>query len=131
VSLGGRPCALHPEQNVKLEPVQPMANATRLAHYGVTSLTAATGPQRRRCRKKLSRNIATRSGQRARGPALTPAKEPVPEVWRSPSASSPMTRLLEEVRVYQEKAQKAHSVIRTKGVKLAKTFRTKGSARNR
>lgn len=116
MSLGGRPCALHPEQNVKLEPVQPMANATRLAHYGVTSLTAATGPQRRRCRKKLSRNIATRSGQRARGPALTPAKQPEPEVWRS--SGRPMTDLFEQIRDIgrqQDKTEKQASQVQSRG----------------
>jgi hypothetical protein len=125
MSLGGRPVALHPELASRLDPVKPMGALRRLASYGADDQDRLTGPQARRFRHKLYRDMATRAGERTRGPAFTPASAAEPATaWRPAEGS-----ILDTYAQMTAAAEKPRGRIRTRAVQSRQIRRGESRAR--
>jgi len=128
MSLGGRPVALHPELAKPLKPVKPMGWNRRVEGYSYQgSRTAMTPAQGRRAMHKMHRDMATRAGERTRGPAFTPASgdQPVqqPAPFRVSGFRTPDGSLIDTYAALARADEKQRGQVKTKAVKTGLKIR--------
>jgi hypothetical protein len=142
MSLGGRPVALHPELAKPLKPVKPMGWNRRVegymrqagVPYGYSDEVILTDAQGRRARHKMHRDMATRAGERTRGPAFTPASgdQPVqqPAPFQVAGFRTPDGSLIDTYAELARADEKLRGQVKTKAVKTGLKIR-RGASRAR